>query len=198
MSLATCYTCRTRPRDARQGVRDPLAMTRWRSSPRPVTAKETHMHNSHAPVPSPVDAAVSAPGLPVPPKPPGECVEFQGWKNKGYGRVRFNGRDCYAHRVAWEKVHGPIPPGMQIDHLCRNRACVNVEHLEMVINRVNTLRGAGPTAINARKTKCKNGHPLEGKNILKGGNCINRRCRICYNARKRAAYARNRARKVQA
>lgn len=69
------------------------------------------------------------------------CWTWQGCKNDGYGRAWANGRHIYAHRLFYEMRHGTIPPGLQTDHLCRNRACVNPEHLELVSNAVNTQRG---------------------------------------------------------
>lgn len=60
---------------------------------------------------------------------------------KGYGRVRWRGRTAFAHRAAWEAAHGAVPAGRQIDHLCRNRACVNIEHMELVTAAENTRRG---------------------------------------------------------
>jgi hypothetical protein len=138
---------------------------------------------------SSVDAASSSRGLPVPPKPPGECIEFKGWKNNGYGRIQVGSKTIGAHRVAWEQANGPIPPGMVVDHLCRNPACINVNHMEAVTPRVNILRGFSQSAINARKTKCKRGHPLEGSNLY---NALNgtRHCRACHNARVKATRAR--------
>jgi hypothetical protein len=138
------------------------------------------MDNSITPVPSPVDDAIATPGLPIPPKPPGECIEFAGCKVHGYGRVRIGTKTQAAHRAAWEKVHGPIPPGLVLDHLCRNKACLNVNHLELVTRRVNTLRGFGTAAINARKTTCPRGHLLEGENLRKPLDG-RRRCRMCKN-----------------
>jgi hypothetical protein len=84
-----------------------------------------------------------------------------------------------AHRWAYEHFVGPIPEGLQIDHLCRNRRCVNPAHMEPVTSATNTHRGMAPAAVNARKTHCSRaGHPLSGPNLLvdsKG----KRRCRAC-------------------
>lgn len=91
----------------------------------------------------------------------------------GYFRVKQAGRRRYAHRVAYEVVHGPISAGLVIDHLCRNRWCCNPDHLEPVTNSTNILRGTGASARNAAKTHCPAGHEyyvrLDGK----------RRCSTC-------------------
>lgn len=79
---------------------------------------------------------------------------------KGYGRFWDGTRHVQAHRFAYERRFGPIPEGLQLDHLCRNRACVNPEHLEPVDNRTNVLLGVGPTAENAAKATCPRGHDL--------------------------------------
>jgi hypothetical protein len=60
----------------------------------------------------------------------------------GYGHVKRNGRNISAHRAAWEDRHGPVPDGMELDHACRNRGCVNPDHLEPVTHAVNARRGA--------------------------------------------------------
>jgi 5-methylcytosine-specific restriction endonuclease McrA len=87
-----------------------------------------------------------------------------------------------AHKVSYILFKGEIPEDMTIDHLCRNRSCVNFAHLEVVTRKENVLRGIGPSAINARKTRCKNGHLFDDKNtiIRKNGN---RDCRICNGER---------------
>jgi hypothetical protein len=100
---------------------------------------------------------------------------------KGYGLVGIGGRDMRAHRVSYEHFIGPIPDGLQIDHLCCNPPCVNPAHLEAVTSRENTLRGNGPTAQNARKTHCKYGHPLSGQNL--GRDRDWRRCLTCQRER---------------
>lgn len=83
----------------------------------------------------------------------------------------------HVHKWLWEQINGVVPGGRQLDHLCRVRHCVNPWHLELVDNRTNVLRGIGPTAINARKTKCPVGHPLSGKNLYVHNG--KRSCRKC-------------------
>lgn len=82
-----------------------------------------------------------------------------------YGRLRWDNREALAHRISYTLARGPIPDGLQLDHLCRNIRCVNPAHLEPVTNRGNTLRGVNSAAINARKTHCKRGHVLAGDNL---------------------------------
>lgn len=104
----------------------------------------------------------------------------RGGSNGGYGKLAVNHKPFYAHRVAYEIAIGPIPDGLQLDHLCRNPICVNPAHLEPVTSRVNLLRGNTLTAKQAAQTHCKRGHLLEGENLkiahLKKGK---RECRIC-------------------
>ena len=113
----------------------------------------------------------------------GDCWERQGYRTDGgyttISLIRDGIQRClYAHRVSYEFFVGPIPDGMEVDHLCRNRACVNPEHFEIVTSAVNTLRGFGPTAENARRTHCKQGHTYDDLNTYfdKRGR---RYCREC-------------------
>lgn len=98
----------------------------------------------------------------------------------GYGVFKYSGQKSRpAHRVVYEILRGEIQPGLHLDHLCRNHACVNPDHLEPVTSRVNTLRGVGPSAVNAKKTHCKNGHEFTPENTMfvDGGRA--RACRKC-------------------
>ena len=91
-----------------------------------------------------------------------------------------------AHRVFYERCIGPIPAGLTLDHLCRNRACVNPHHGEPVTRGENVLRGEGPSAQHARQTHCLNGHPLDGTGSDVLIDSLNRRvCRPCRRQRER-------------
>jgi len=78
---------------------------------------------------------------------------------KGYGKFQIGGDTKLAHRVAYEQAIGPIPEGLQIDHLCRNRRCINPQHLEAVTGRVNVRRGN-----TGNRTECINGHGYTPEN----------------------------------
>lgn len=90
---------------------------------------------------------------------PNGCIVWTAYVDrKGYGKFGHRGVAMYAHRFAYEQMVGPIPTGLQIDHLCRNRACVNHLHLEAVTQQENLRRGLGASALNAKKERCPSGH----------------------------------------
>ena len=107
----------------------------------------------------------------------------------GYGQIGVRGKTRYAHRVMYEAHRGPIPDGLEIDHRCRVRHCVNPEHLELVTHRENQRRGA--VARNAYVTFCPSGHEYDEANTyhLPDGR---RNCRACRRAREAARYWRRR------
>lgn len=128
----------------------------------------------------------------------GDCWEWTAYKLQGYGRFgvggapKNGGRIVYAHRWSYEALVGPIPDGLQLDHLCRNRGCVNPDHLEPVTSRENTLRGESLWAINAQKTHCPQGHEYTPENTYYGGRTGNSRyCRECNRQMCRDRYHRN-------
>lgn len=104
----------------------------------------------------------------------GECIIWTGWKNReGYGYIAVGGKDMFAHRYAWERVNGPIPEGMKLDHRDHcNPACVNVEHLRLATNAENTANRSG--ALSRSSTGARNVIPRGDKfrvAIRKLGHC---------------------------
>jgi len=97
---------------------------------------------------------------------------------EGYARIAVLGKPEYAHIVLYMRMVGTIPCGLELDHLCRVRHCVNPAHLEPVTSRVNMLRGVGVTAIRAKQTHCKRGHEFNTENTGRAANGT-RYCRIC-------------------
>ena len=87
-----------------------------------------------------------------------------GLTTDGYGHFAEHRISRRAHRIAYEMLVGPIPVGLTVDHLCRERTCQNPAHMELVPPGVNAMRGNGPAALNARKTHCGNGHPFNTAN----------------------------------
>ena len=96
----------------------------------------------------------------------------------GYGRLEYCKRKWLAHRFVYELLVGPIPDGLELDHRCRNRACVNPAHLDPVTKRVNWERGESYTRKLAAQSHCKRGHEFTPENtaVTSQGN---RECRSC-------------------
>lgn len=115
------------------------------------------------------------------------CWLWTGGLNQdGYGKMSLNSKTKVVHRWLYEQLVGPIPGGLQIDHLCRVRNCVNPSHLEPVTPQENIRRGMrgqgylrGPNK--TKKTHCKNGHEFTNENTYLGkkGHRIIRICRAC-------------------
>lgn len=123
----------------------------------------------------------------------GACLVWQG-KSKRHGYACISIGECkteYVHRIAYQYYYGAIPDGLVIDHVkargCTSRLCCEPSHLEAVTSAENTLRGDGPTAGNARKSKCERGHELSGDNLVPSqlARYNQRTCRTCHAQKQR-------------
>lgn len=140
--------------------------------------------NKHGPTPS------DNPSL-------GVCWLWTGWVHQLYGYGIYNparGKHYRAHRYAYIDTFGPIPDGLVVDHLCRNRACVNPAHLEAVTQRTNVLRSRNHVAQLATQTHCKRGHEFTVSNTYRTPQG-ERKCRICTREINRRAVRRYNERK---
>lgn len=109
----------------------------------------------------------------------GGCWNWRGsLRGDGYGTLRFENKQMYAHRVAYELLIGPIPADLHLDHLCRNRRCANPAHLEPVTSKENLLRGMARNAVSVRTNRCYRGHEFTPSNTRIQSNGT-RLCRTC-------------------
>ena len=107
-----------------------------------------------------------------------DCWQYAGnITSSGYGSIKGE----LVHRLMWQAHNGDIPLGLVVDHLCRNRECVNPEHLEPVTIGENTRRGLSPNGVNSHKAVCVSGHEFNKENTIHYSyNGINKRkCRVC-------------------
>jgi hypothetical protein len=112
------------------------------------------------------------------------CWEWTGRVNEqGYGTFRGGSHMVYVHRWSWERQRAPIPAGLTVDHLCRNRRCVRIDHLEIVTNSENALR-----SWDGRRGMCVRGHDLAIHGYVRPDTGA-RFCRICANDLRRARRA---------
>lgn len=123
---------------------------------------------------------------------PDSCWAWLGTpRRNGYGQINDGHRQVYVHRFAYELLAGPIPDGLTIDHLCRNKLCVNPAHMEPVTNAEN-IRRMIPHR-NTQRTHCSQGHALDGDNAVpKHPGQWGRQCRVCGDRRTREYRARKR------
>lgn len=118
----------------------------------------------------------------------GDCWEWTGGQQSGYGYFSAGGKKVRVHRFAWVVLVGPLDDDETLDHLCRNRSCVSPAHLEPVSAAVNVKRGWGFVGVNVRLSACRQGHPFDEANTyLKDGRRHCRRCRVESNRRIRLA-----------
>jgi hypothetical protein len=101
-------------------------------------------------------------------------------RSSEYGVIHLQGKNVRAHRVAYEMLRGPIPEGLQLDHLCRITLCVNPAHLEPVTCRTNLYRGTNQVAAKMRQTECFRGHSLALAKV-RGGKRYCQECVKVYN-----------------
>ena len=100
-----------------------------------------------------------------------------------HDRILAENKTQYVHRVAWVIRNGDIPEGMVIDHLCRNTLCCNPDHLELVTQRTNALRGMSPVAVIVRTNICCRGHEFTPENTYVSRTTGYRQCLACNKIR---------------
>lgn len=150
-----------------KGVLSPIKKRRARGSPPVITYDEVPCEK---------------PGL------TGPCHRWDGYKiGYGYGRVSVGGKLTLVHRYVWERSNGPIPDDLEVDHVCSNKSCCNVDHLRLVTHAVNCRENVVRKRV--PRSACKNGHEYTPENtkVTPGG----RLCRTCWRANKNRFYHRH-------
>lgn len=123
----------------------------------------------------------------ISPEPNSGCWLWTGGASAGYARLRaVPGRTTLVYRLLWEDTYGPVPQGLELDHKCRVRLCVNPEHMEPVTRRENIRRGVAPIARQMMQTHCIRGHPLFGDNLYtyRTRYGFARKCKACKQLRR--------------
>jgi hypothetical protein len=100
----------------------------------------------------------------------------------GYGRLNLGHKETVAHKGMYEIVKGPVPSGLELDHLCRTRACINPDHLEPVTEKENCRRSTSLASRRSRQTECLRGHPFDSANTYRTKRGW-RQCRACHVAK---------------
>ena len=119
----------------------------------------------------------------------GDCWEWTAAKSNGYGKINSGGvisTTLRAHRVSWYFLVGEIPDGLELDHLCRNRGCVNPDHLEPVTRKENMRRGHWAADVQRAKTECPHGHEYTPDNTYIIPSTGSRSCVTCKKNRDQA------------
>lgn len=126
--------------------------------------------------------------------PEAGCWEWQGMLNKdGYGLMSVSGLNRTVHRLSYLIFNGEIDSHFQIDHLCRNRRCINPKHLDAVLQMENLRRGFGLAGVNIRKQRCPSGHAYSPENTYVNPKSGHRKCLTCQReASKRRYYDKKR------
>jgi hypothetical protein len=123
----------------------------------------------------------------------GPChVYSRGKQTDGYGTTTYNGKLITAHRYLWIKENGPISGNLELDHMCRVRACCNIRHLRLVTHRINMMENSNSPVVGfAARTHCSKGHPFNQENTILT-DPARRRCRTCERLRSRRNYDKTR------